>query len=41
MRTAKRRARAAALGMLGTQGRFGRRGGRCLTSPAPEPAAEA
>lgn len=41
MRTAKRGAPAAALGMLGTRGRSGRRGGRCLTSRAPEPAAEA
>ena len=40
MRAAKRGALAAALGMLGTQGRFGRRGGRCFTSRAPEPAAE-
>lgn len=40
MRTAKRGALAVALGMLGTQGRFRRRGGRCFTSRAPEPAAE-
>lgn len=41
MRTAKRRALAAALGMLGALGSFGRRGGRFLTHRAPEPAAEA
>lgn len=41
MRTAKPRALAVALGMLGAQGRFGRRGGRFLSRRAPEPAAEA